>query len=95
MPTNSTVSPSVVRPLCDIAHEIMRKWRKSVCGTNLNYAAEPHLAAMASLESMSDSYGSDDARSVVAYFLSNASSWRGEDARRIKAELNAMLKASR
>jgi hypothetical protein len=27
----------------------------------------------------------------VRYFLANASSWRGETARRIKAELNAML----
>jgi hypothetical protein len=29
---------------------------------------------------------------VVAYFLSNASSYRGETARKVKAELKAMLK---
>ena len=28
---------------------------------------------------------------IVRYFLSNATTWRGEDARRIKAELKALL----
>jgi len=29
---------------------------------------------------------------IVRYFLSNATTWRGETARRIKAELKQMLK---
>jgi len=41
---------------------------------------------------MSDKYYEDDAASVVIYFLSNATTWRGDDARRVKAELKAMLK---
>jgi hypothetical protein len=35
----------------------------------------------------------DSGRSIVAYFLSNASTWRGETAKRIKLELNKMLKS--
>ena len=34
----------------------------------------------------------DSGRSVVAYFLANAGTWRGEVARRVKKELNAMIK---
>ena len=36
-------------------------------------------------------YYYDSAESVVLYFLANAQGFRGEDARRIKAELNSML----
>jgi hypothetical protein len=32
---------------------------------------------------------------VVRYFLSNATSWKGDKAREIKAELKAMLKGGR
>jgi hypothetical protein len=49
---------------------------------------------MRSLDSVRDAYGADDGRTVVLYFLSNASTWRGETAKRIKAELKAMLKAA-
>jgi hypothetical protein len=39
---------------------------------------------------MADSFMLDSALSIVSYFLANASGWRGEDARRIKAELKSM-----
>jgi hypothetical protein len=39
-----------------------------------------------------DRFGHDDARGLVLYFLSNAGSWRGPVAKRIKAELKAALK---
>jgi hypothetical protein len=74
------------RYLDEIAAEIRQDWRP------VNYAARPYLDAMASLVTMSDQYGCDSARSVVAYFLGNASSWRGPRARAIKAELNRMLR---
>ncbi len=74
------------RPLFAIANDIINHWPKP------NYAAVPFIKAMRDLTTMNDNYGSEDARSLVTYFLSNAGSWRGEDARRIKAELNAMLK---
>lgn len=74
------------RPLHVIAREIQATW------PNVNYAAAPYLDAMHSLNSINDNYILDTGRSIVAYFLGNARSWRGDDARRIKAELKAMLK---
>ena len=74
------------RSLSAIASDIRRNWPK------VYFGAVPYLAAMASLDSVRDNYGADDARSIVLYFLSNATSWRGEHARRLKAELKAALK---
>jgi hypothetical protein len=74
------------RSLHAIAREIRQTWPK------VNYAAVPYLDAMGSLDSISDSYGCDDAKSIVLYFLSNAATWRGPDAKRIKAELKGVLK---
>jgi hypothetical protein len=68
-----------------IAAEIRRDWKK------VNYAAEPYLNAMRELDSVNDPYFQDSGRSIVAYFLANASSWRGETAKRVKAELKGML----
>jgi hypothetical protein len=47
---------------------------------------------MHSLGSTKDNYGADTGSSVVAYFLSNATTYRGENARNYKKELNAHLK---
>jgi len=74
------------RPLSTIAREIYNDWKK------VNYAAKPYLDAMSSLDSIDDDYMFDSARSVVLYFLSNASSWKGPKAKEIKAELKAMMK---
>lgn len=72
------------RPLYEIAREIRKDW------SPVNYAAKPYLDAMRSLSSINDDYYADSGRSVVLYFLSNAASWRGENARRIKAELKSL-----
>jgi hypothetical protein len=77
----------MTRPLYSIAYEIRKDWRKPYFG------AVPYLDALRSLSSIEDSYGADSARSVVAYFLANATTWRGETARRIKAELKSLLEA--
>lgn len=74
------------RSLRSIAQEIDQLWKP------VNYAALPYLNAMYSLTSINDVYGMDSAKSIVLYFLSNASSWRGNDAKRIKAELKSLLK---
>jgi hypothetical protein len=73
------------RSLHHIAIEIMETWK------NPNYAALPYLDAMYHLNKITDMYYYDTADSVVRYFLANATGWRGEDARRIKAELKGML----
>ncbi|GAG20956.1 unnamed protein product, partial [marine sediment metagenome] len=75
------------RPLHDIAREIKRDW-----GSKVNFGAKPYLDAMGSLDSIHDNFFYDDGKSVVAYFLSNAGTWRGDTARTVKAELKSMLK---
>lgn len=77
---------SDVRPLYDIAAEIRHDW-----ALKINYAAAPYLAAMAELDSINDPYYADDGHMIVRYFLSNATTWRGPVARRVKAELKEML----
>ena len=72
------------RPIHVIAREIKAKWPKPYFG------AVPYLDAMLSLNSIKDNYIADTGHSVVCYFLANATTWRGEDARRIKAELKKM-----
>ena len=74
------------RPISVIAAEIYRTWPK------VNYAAKPYLDAMRSLNKITDNFGYDDAKGIVLRFLGNANSWRGEDARRIKAELRGLLR---
>jgi hypothetical protein len=81
------------RPLYMIAHEIEVNWNKRISGTELYFGAKPYLSAMASLNSINDNYGEDSAKSIVAYFLANATTWRGDKAREIKKELNALLKS--
>lgn len=74
------------RPLYEIAKEIRKDWK------NVWFGAVPYLSAMATLTSVNDNYGYDSGKSIVLYFLSNAAQWKGETARRIKAELKAMIK---
>lgn len=73
------------RPLHIIAREIRTDWKK------VYFGAVPYLEAMACLSSIHGEYYNDSARSVVAYFLANAGTWRGDTARRVKAELKALL----
>ena len=74
------------RPLRAIAREIWADWKKPYFG------AVPYLEAMSRITNVTDNYFEDEGRSVVLYFLSNATTWRGETARRIKAELKGMIK---
>ena len=78
----------MTRPLYTIAREISQDWKKPYFG------AVPYLQAMSTLDSVDDNYIHDSGKSIVLYFLSNATTWRGETARRVKAELKALCKAS-
>ena len=73
------------RPINVIAKEIVADWKV------VNYAAVPYLEAMFSLDSIDDNFHYDSGKSVVRNFLANAQGWRGEKARRIKAELKSMM----
>ena len=76
----------MTRALSTIASDIMRTWRKP------HFAAMPYIQAMRACHTLADNYGADSAQSIVRYFLANADTWRGPDARRIKLELHAMLR---
>ena len=77
------------RPLYEIAAEIDGKWSK--IGKGVNFAARPYLSAMFRLDSIHDNFGLDSAQEIVRRFLANASTFRGPDAQRLKAELKDML----
>jgi hypothetical protein len=76
---------TTTRPLHEIADEIVLNWPEPF------FAAVPYLHAMRRVAKLTDHYGMDDGESLVRYFLSNAKTWRGDVARRIKAELRAVL----
>lgn len=82
--TNKT--NKIMRTLSEIAREIRKDWSK------VYFGAVPYLDAMSTLNSINDNYGYDSGKSIVLYFLANAGTWRGDVARRVKAELKAMVK---
>ena len=47
---------------------------------------------MATMDSIDEDFGYDSGASIVLYFLANANTWRGDTARRVKAELKRMAK---
>ena len=75
--------------LAQIAALVRSDW------TKVYFGAVPYLNALECLNSISDNYGADPGREIVMYFLSNATTWKGETARMVKAELNKRLKAAR
>ena len=82
----SKTSKKTVRSLSEIAFDIKSNWEK------VNYAAKPYLDAMLYLNSVNDNYGFDSGKSIVLYFLSNASQFKGEKAKELKAELKSLIK---
>ncbi len=75
--------------LADVAIIIELNWSK------VNFAAVPYLKAMRAMVNITDKYYEDDGTSIVAYFLGNATTWRGPVAKAVKAELNRRLKGAR
>lgn len=80
---------AATRPLYVIAEEITRDWK------NVYFGAVPYLRALRTVSDLNDNYGMDSAETLVVYFLDNAKTYKGETARRVKAELKAILKAGR
>jgi len=73
-------------PLFEVAKIIRSDWK------NVYFGAKPYLDAMSYLSSINDNYGYDDAKTIVIYFLSNASTWRGETAKEVKAHLKQIIR---
>lgn len=78
--------------IAELANQISKDWKKQ-SPKGVHPYAKPYLEAMWCLNSISDNYGADTGHSIVAYFLGNASQWKGETAKTIKAELKKRLKA--
>ena len=76
------------RTFAAIAAEIKATWKKPYFG------AVPYIDALSAVRSSDKDarYMYETAESMVRYFLANATYWRGEDAKRIKAELKSMIK---
>jgi hypothetical protein len=74
-----------MRTIKEIAQEISKEWK------NINPNASAYLMPMHRIIKISDKYGEDDGKTIVLYFLANATYWRGEAAKRIKAELKSLV----
>ena len=61
-------------------------------GKKVSPALRPYLDAMYHVRSVNDNYGMDSGKSIVAYALSNMSSYKGETAKAVKARLKQLLK---
>lgn len=88
---NSTTQDLTTLTISELAYLIERDWSK--IGKGVNYAARPYLDSMKALYTMRDEgYGYDMPGQQIAYFLSNATSWRGEVAKAVKLELKRRSK---
>lgn len=90
-----TKTEVIVRPIFEIAREIRRDWADKDGRGIVYFGAEPYLVAMASCDRIDGMYGCDTIKGIVLYFLSNAQTWKGETARRIKTELKGMVDGCR
>lgn len=81
------MSTTTARPIYEIASDIRAEWK------NVYFGAVPYLDAMSELKEVTDMYYCDSADSIIRYFLSNASTFRGQRAKELKAELKAMVGA--
>ena len=79
-----------MRKIYQIAQDIKTEWSKQKSG--VYFGAKPYLDAMLTLEDKNSNYGMDSASSICTYFLANASTFRGEQAKLLKAELKAVFK---
>lgn len=75
-----------MRAIHEVATDIRREW------SNVHYTAKPYLVAMFWLTDKHSKYGLDSADDIVLRFISNATSFRGERARELKAELKQIIK---
>ena len=74
-----------MRTIREIAHEIQLAWEKPYFG------AVPYLTAMEQLQNSQSRYFGDSATTIIAYFLANASTFKGEKAKALKSELKQHL----
>ena len=72
--------------LSQIARVIKGDWKR------IYFGSVPYVDAMRTMNKITDNYGHDSGTSIIAYFLGNATTWKGPIARAVKKELNDRLK---
>ena len=72
--------------ISDIAKFIKTDWKK------IPLNAKVYIDAMLEINNIDAKYGLDDAKTIVLYFLANAVTYRGENAKIIKKHLNTLIK---
>ena len=77
-----------MRTFSEVAREIRAKWSKPYFG------AVPYLDALAKVHTSDKNakYLFEQVKDIVPYLLCNMTTFRGADARRLKAELKDMIK---
>ena len=85
-----------------LANLIAEDWPKATevgtptaFGNMGQHPANPYLTVMQGMHAVDPkgiTYGMEDAKTIILYFLSNATHWRGETAKAIKAELKRRIK---
>lgn len=75
------------RTFQQIAKDIKSTWM------NVYFGAVPYLEALLTLDTTDSAtlYGVETAGDITRYFLANAQTFRGADAKRLKEELKSML----
>lgn len=73
----------------EIALAISKDWQ------NVSPYAKDYLEAMKHIDDINGNFYADSAVSVVSYFLANASTYRGENAKAYKDLLKKILKRAR
>lgn len=81
---NKPLTVNTARPIYEIAQEIYKEW------PTVNVAAAPYLEAMTTMNQITETFGVESCSDILDHFLVSAATWRGESARRIKAELKKM-----
>lgn len=76
--------------IAEIADIIRKDWRKTK--GKVHEFAVPYVDAMSCMEKITDTYIAESGKTIVAYFLSNASTWQGATAKEIKTYLNKISK---
>ena len=75
------------RTFQEIAKDIKSTW------LNVYFGAVPYLEALLTLDTTDPDalYGIETAENIVNYFLANAQTFRGAEAKRLKAELKFLI----
>lgn len=75
------------RTFQQIAKDIKSTW------LNVYFGAVPYLEAMLELDTTDPDtmYYNDSAENIALYFLANASTFRGNDAKKLKEELKKLI----